>query len=343
MSMVGLNADAIRDVASQLRQQSDEVAAIRRAVDSLVDLAEQNWRGDDLRQFRQVWDQRLRHACLGLADHLGELAAVADRNVQAQVSVSSTLADSPGLSIGHHPTRPATGPIDPGFNMLRPLYDIGFGIVDQVGTFDRVGGRVWNADLEGVATRSPLWSTLLYAPKALDAFADAASGELGAGDFTRFTGETLEIGETFLKTYGTSAAGSVAGKYLGIAGAGFQVASDWGDSLEAFQNNDPAKGVYDLVHGGVAAVGVGVPGVGLGLTAWDLGVGIGTAIGTSPPAEAFQDRVAAYGDAQVGDIGTRYDGFGGVLNFVHDSAAVGVDDGAHFAADAMDFVGSIFK
>lgn len=346
MTMIGLNTESMRAVARQLRQQGDRVSDISRSVDSLLQATQQHWCGDDVNQFRQSWE-RHRVVCLSLAEHLTDLARIAEENIAAQVETSRTLA-GPATEIqpvpgGNAFTSVAGRPGDALSFNLSPLYDSFVGGFDLWHTSQALGGLPWNADLEDVDTDSALWKSLLYLPDSVEAFKDAAAGELTSINATEFTGTTFDLGSTFLERFGTSYAGEAMGRTFGAFGGALHAASDWGDAQEAFQNDEPWAGVYHAVHGGVAAVGGVVKPVGLGLTAWDFGVGIGTAIGTSPPAEAYQDSVVAFGATQGDDIGTRYNGLTGFGNFVHDSAAAAVEGAARSVSSATNFIGSLFR
>lgn len=332
MTMSGMNVESIRTVAARLDTLGTSVAQIARDVDGLVHLASSNWRGNDLRQFEGQWRDAHRATCLRLGEELRALADTARRNAEHQQATSGTLEGDAGGSAGGLPldgslrTMPSYLHDNPG-GLLgegspgRTLYDLGLGWLDQLHTLDQLRDTTWRG-LGDARTGSPLFSTLLYLPQALDAFSQAATGDLSWKGGLGFTGKTFEVGGLLLEHYAGSLDGLALSKSLSATGGALQGAVDFGRAYESFQQGDPWATAYHVAHGGTSAVGGVVPQVALCLAAWDLGVTTGTAIAESPPMQQHLDGLVAYGAAHDEDIATRYDigkrGVEAVGNFIND-------------------------
>jgi uncharacterized protein YukE len=316
MTMSGMDATVIRQVAGQLSQQSESIAETSRRVDSLLDLVRHHWQGEDVRQFDSRWMDQYRGICLRLHDNLADLARIARDNADAQEKTSATLdgGGGPGGSLSAHPGSSGSAPSGGTANLdWGSFYNAVAG----------VGGTL-NKVVEGKADLdSPLLSSIAYLPDAFNAFKDAASGNLDVAGFTGFMGSTLQLGGTFMDTFGSTLDGAAMGKALGTVGGVIGAGMDFDKAYQDYSSGNPWAGTYDVVHGGVAAVGVAIPPVGWCLDAWDGGVAIGTAIADSPPFQQAQDSAVAYGAAHDSDIGTRYDigsrGVDAVGNFFSDS------------------------
>lgn len=414
MSMSGMNTESIKTVSSQLTSQGNEVTHVARAVDSILSVARQNWRGENLRQFDARWTGQYRTSCLRLADELRDLARTAAKNASEQEktsrsleggggvgglvagaigAVKTLLPDAPGFGVDRvfpwlpvnpdgtpdfwgggpgapDPMFPFPRRVDPGFDLPRlpfdpdpgfridPGFDVspdpwgsvfpggrldpndiattwprpqaglpdlmpswlvtpsgtdgeslftsGMKLADSINNMELLHGVSWK-ELPDAETGSALISSLAYLPDAVHAFSDAAGGNLTPENYLDFAGKTFDLGGTLLGKFGTTPAGEITGAAMGKVAGTIGVAMDLGNAYEAYSDGDPYTGTYDLVHGGVAAVGVAYPPVALGLAAWDSGVAVGTFIAESPPMQQYEDNLVAYGAAHDGDIATRYD------------------------------------
>jgi len=304
MTMSGMDTTVIRQVSGQLTQQSESVAQTTRSVDSLLELARHNWQGDDVRQFDSRWVDQYRGTCLRLHENLADLARIARDNADAQEKTSASLEGGGGPG-GTFSTRPGSIGSD-----AVPGGGGGSSAVDWGSYYNAVAGvgGTLNKIVEGKAELdSSLLSSIAYLPDAFNTFKDAASGNLDVAGFTGFMGSTLELGGTFMDKFGSTLDGAALGKALGTVGGAVGAGMDFGKAYQDYSSGNPWAGTYDLVHGGVAAVGTAIPPVGWCLGAWDGGVAIGTAIADSPPLQQAQDSAVAYGAAHDGDIATRYD------------------------------------
>ncbi len=321
MSMIGLNADSIYGVARDLRLQSDELWSISQAVNSLLSSAASNWSGSDLEQFDQLWSNNYQKVCLQLRDDLNDLADVAESNARDQEEISSTLeGDSGSLSASGSSVFSLNPQANYSSDVLTFLESI-IGIAEVESIIEAIQKAPAGTPLSEIMTANPLLSALGYLPKAYDAFSSAAMGELDSISALSFTGDTLDLGSTFLEFFGSSPFGEVSGKVLGGAAGAFKAASDLGKVQESLKNGNPLTAGYHMVHGAAAGVGAVVKPVGLCVTAWDAGTALGTAIASSPPANSFYDAIVDYGKRQGGEIGSRYEGLG-FVNMIGDAGGV---------------------
>lgn len=100
MTLSGMNVESIIGVGNRLNEQANQLEASLRAVDKVVGIAAQHWKGPNLSQFRAQWDNHYRRTGLAVITDLRQLADLARRNAEQQRRTSSTLDGAGGGSAG---------------------------------------------------------------------------------------------------------------------------------------------------------------------------------------------------------------------------------------------------
>lgn len=90
MVRLGMDVDVVESVGKQLRQQGQQVTALVRAVDALVDSADGHWWGGRGRDFAQQWRTVHRRSLLEAAGAVDGLAGTALENAQHQRGASAS-------------------------------------------------------------------------------------------------------------------------------------------------------------------------------------------------------------------------------------------------------------
>lgn len=117
--MSGMAVARVRQIGESLQAQGRSLESSVRAIDRLLALAEQNWRGPDVAQFKNQWHGSMRVTAQQVGADLDALGALAKKNADAQQQTSSTLEGAPGLpntggggasGSGQGPGQPAGAP-----------------------------------------------------------------------------------------------------------------------------------------------------------------------------------------------------------------------------------------
>lgn len=89
MAMLGMDVEAIGQVAVQLDAQAQSVEQVIQTIDNLINQAIGNWHGNDANNFQQNWAGH-RGALQAAHNEIVNLAQVARMNVQQQEQVSNS-------------------------------------------------------------------------------------------------------------------------------------------------------------------------------------------------------------------------------------------------------------
>lgn len=88
----GMNVEAILgQVVPGLRRQSDAVNQVIREVERIIQTAQNDWKGQDSKQFTQKWEGEYKRPLTQLVEELKQLADIAQRNAQKQQQTSAQL------------------------------------------------------------------------------------------------------------------------------------------------------------------------------------------------------------------------------------------------------------
>lgn len=161
--MIGMDVEAVRRTASELRRKANEIRAVEARVDAIVGQISAGWQGIRARQFVGDWHGHHRAALLLLADRVDGLGQSALNNANEQVSASSAGA-RPGGG-GHAGGR--AGFWDKGAGGV--LAGVWGGAADVAGDVGGLVSMAWDGDRRrdfvgglGYAIRHPgeLWDVL---------------------------------------------------------------------------------------------------------------------------------------------------------------------------------------
>ena len=94
--MIGMDVEAVRRTASELRRKAGEIRAVEARVDAVVGQISGSWHGNRARQFVGDWHGHHRAALLLLADRVDGLGQAALNNASEQESASGGGARSGG-------------------------------------------------------------------------------------------------------------------------------------------------------------------------------------------------------------------------------------------------------
>jgi len=94
--MIGMDVDAVRRTASELRRKAGEIRAVEARVDAIVGQINGSWQGNRARQFVGDWHSHHRAALLLLADRVDGLGQSALNNAGEQEAASGGGARSTG-------------------------------------------------------------------------------------------------------------------------------------------------------------------------------------------------------------------------------------------------------
>lgn len=94
--MIGMDVEAVRRTASELRRKAVEIRAVEARVDAIVGQINGSWQGNRARQFVGDWHGRHRAALLLLADRIDGLGQSALNNAREQETASGGGARSNG-------------------------------------------------------------------------------------------------------------------------------------------------------------------------------------------------------------------------------------------------------
>lgn len=314
----GMDVEAVRGIARQLTTEATALEGVRAHVDALTSRASQEWRGQDAQQFNALWRSGARAKLVALIQGLQDLARKAAANADAQEHVSTTLDGVAGGASSGGDGRMVVTPD----GRLLPLDDAARLGVQGV-TVIAAGGKGFASIREGAETGADWFGQhgdLTLGTQRVKIVAGGLSTLSGfveiSQDPTGINGY-LSVASGTLDTVGTIS--HVPG--LNVAAGGIGVLQDGIKSAEAYQDGNAVAGSYYAIHGVASGVGVFVPPVGLVVGALDTGVAIGTVIAESPPMQEFQDKTVTVGTRHCPpeDMGTRYEGPKGFLNFVGDS------------------------
>ena len=94
--MIGMDVDAVRRIASELRRKAGEIRAVETRVDSIVGQITGSWQGNTARRFVSDWHGHHRAALLLLANRVDGLGQSALNNAGEQETASGGRAHSSG-------------------------------------------------------------------------------------------------------------------------------------------------------------------------------------------------------------------------------------------------------
>ncbi|MDO7867826.1 hypothetical protein [Nocardioides jiangxiensis] len=89
MAFTGMNIEAIKNVATQLTQQSDALNNVISVVDGQIQTAEQNWHGADATAFADEWNSAHKAALQQAATAIGQMATDATNQASQQEATSN--------------------------------------------------------------------------------------------------------------------------------------------------------------------------------------------------------------------------------------------------------------
>lgn len=84
----GMNVEAVRSLAGQMRAQAGQIGDVITNVSTLVSQSQDNWKGRDAIQFESWWSGEHKPALVTLQDRLEGLAQAAENNAQEQENIS---------------------------------------------------------------------------------------------------------------------------------------------------------------------------------------------------------------------------------------------------------------
>lgn len=328
---VGANADELERLAGRMRNAVDQLEAMTARLSATP---RHVWHGVDAARFFDDLDgsllPQLRAASAGLSAGADTLRRNADEQRAVSASNGSATGGWPSGSVGVRNGDGSNPPASERDATWESVLTDSLGVAKdvlrggeafaQAAAADGKDIRFWGFDPNNV---SPILGKAfdvggygLDSINLLTHVQAAAQGDFGAMATVLDSGGGL-IG----RLENVTAAGAAAPWAKGIGGV-LTVGSDGFRIAEALEDGKAWSATYHGVHAGVAAVGIAVPPVGLGLAAWDTGVSIGTAIGNSSAANSFYDMIVAEGQTQAGgtDVSARYEGFAGGANMARDGA-----------------------
>ena len=88
MSMTGMDVAAVRDMATKLQQQADEIGHLITTLDGLVNHSQEVWRGKDASDFAGWWHNQHRPALHNAQQAIAGLSQSAKNNASAQEAAS---------------------------------------------------------------------------------------------------------------------------------------------------------------------------------------------------------------------------------------------------------------
>lgn len=291
-----MDAAVVRNTASAIDAHAGDLDRVIGSVDGLAAEIAANWFGEAADEFHASWAHRHRPALSGLAGALHDYARTARTNADSQDRASAASTASLGaVSVG--------------------------------GAVTSGAGRSGGGTVFGLPPSTVANLALLALPGSLGAVMLAGQAINSAQDYLNSRVEGL--GDLPM-----DAAGMFTGDVQGYVSV---------DAHAERAIDDLVNGSYDKLGGD--AVSLGEDGAGLLwggtagrlISAYNTGHDIGLMITQIPAVhrgmDQFENGVVAYGQTQGGDIGTRYDGFSGFGNFVHDSAATAADSAAGAVGD----------
>jgi len=193
VSFIGMDPEAVVQIAQKLATQERRVTTVAQSVDALMSSARGTWRGADLERFMAAWNGTHRQQILAAAGALAELSIKAYANAQEQTEVSNQYA---GASM------PAGGAVNIG------------GILSQLHLETSTSGS-W-----GVSGDASGHTTLLGIP--MSGSANYFAGLKGDADaHLNVDSKGLDAGASASGIAGgfASANGSIGNKYLSASGS----------------------------------------------------------------------------------------------------------------------------
>ena len=89
MAMIGMDVEAVRQHATQLNGQADQIEHIINAINGLVGQIEGAWQGNDAREFKSQWEGTHRTALHNAEQMIRELVHTANAQASQQEQASS--------------------------------------------------------------------------------------------------------------------------------------------------------------------------------------------------------------------------------------------------------------
>lgn len=88
----GMNVEVIKgQVVPGFNRQAESVQQIIREVERLIQVVQNDWKGNDSKQFVNKWESEYRRPLNQLSEELKQLATTASKNAENQAQTSSTL------------------------------------------------------------------------------------------------------------------------------------------------------------------------------------------------------------------------------------------------------------
>ncbi len=88
MALIGMDVDAVNQLAADLRNQAGAIDQVISAVNNLVAHSQEIWKGQDASNFAGWWDNQHRPALQHVRDEITGLATSAHNNATEQSQVS---------------------------------------------------------------------------------------------------------------------------------------------------------------------------------------------------------------------------------------------------------------
>jgi WXG100 family type VII secretion target len=88
-NMMGMDIEAVRQVAQQLQAQADEIENVITAIDQQIQTAGDNWNGTDADNFQAEWTGTNKPNLAQVATAVRELGQKADQQASEQESTSA--------------------------------------------------------------------------------------------------------------------------------------------------------------------------------------------------------------------------------------------------------------
>lgn len=350
MALVGAAPEDLEQLACAMGRGAEHLrSSVSQTIGS--QLQSSPWEGGDADQFRHDWASRLNPLLLHAVEALQAADTALRKEAREQRVASDESAVSAPAGIGRFAPvdhSDATRFTDP---LPSPFVDWGGWSKLLKNDSSVIGTGVTLLTFGNLAVskalRSPFSSVDDLLQKAKTGHPNSAKlGSIGVvGSLMGVTGATIDYVNkpsasslAALLQSGSGALEGLAGlagktrlsKALGPVGSALGATSDFLAAFEKAKDGDGVGASLDIVHGVANGAGVVFPPVALCVAAWDTGSAVGTVAGEAimgtPAVSEFQDAVVAYGAARAQaegtDIGTRYEGLGGVVNIVSDHAAV---------------------
>jgi len=292
-----MDVEAIRVLAAKLDGQAQRLTSVITHINGLVDGLPHVWSGPDAQDFVGWWQNKHRPALQGAHDSVAGLAQSAKNNAAEQEKTSSTSGSS-GSTSGGDPAGlwRALVTASPLAESLTPMPGHGPSL----------------HELNGLIP-------LLVAVPAVSALVASYGAGVAVNAVEDKMDEVLP-GSSNLVMDGLGVIGGRIGDAAGYA----DMDADATKAVQHLMSGSYSDFPRDMLKLGDDALGFTV--VGRVESAGKFGMDVGYQITQIPAVhhelDSFSDWVVQRGEEQGGDIGTRYDGVGGVFNWVTDATGL---------------------